>query len=385
MAFAQNNARMKRENRQKVLRIIRKAPISRADLARHTGLTRAAITNITEELLSSGLVTEGAPAGSGVGRPPVLLGINGDAKYALGLNIARRSCTVGVVDLCGRVLSKEQFVLNSPPTAEDALAEICRKITAHLQGLDLDRAKLLGLGVTTPGPVDAGAGRILQPPDFPLWHHVPVAGLLQERLQMAVALENTSVARALCEYDYGVGGGLSAFLLMLIDDNGIGGGLMIGGKPYKGFLELGSEIGHTCIQMDGVPCSCGGVGCLERYASIPEIVAFAQESDPRIISWEQIADGAAAGDALCLSVVEREAQYLGTGILNAVNLLSLQAVVLAGSVEYKPGPLRSAVERLVNARAIARRQRQVDILLSGVKADAGLVSAANLMLNTVFA
>ena len=162
------NADYTREyNRKAVLRILRRQAMSRAELARATGLTRAAASLIVEELLNAGVVTELAPQSAGRGRNATPLVLRPDSYYALAVDLARKGCTVGLCDIGGNLLQCREL-----PEQGDMVAAIIGALAALLE--TVDKSKVLGIGISAPGPLDCESGRILNPPRFERWHGVDI-------------------------------------------------------------------------------------------------------------------------------------------------------------------------------------------------------------------
>lgn len=351
MTHATNAAVMRASNRKLILDLIRRGPVSRAELAEHTRLTRASITQIVDELLESGLVEPcpDAPETIGsvgtLGRRRTQLMLRRRSRFVFGVHISRRRCRVGVVDLCGEVLLQDEFLLaaHTPDSAADAIAALIQAQTAALQ---LDAADILGIGVSAPGPVDHRSGVILNPPNFDAWHHTPICAMLTARTGWPALLEKDTNARALEEKYFGAAGNISGFMLVQIDD-GVGSGVVIHDKLYRGTQGLGTEIGHTTIRWDGPPCRCGSCGCLENYLRIPALLEGSRFAD-----WEQLTAHAAEPDAARL--LDDAAAYLAAALVNAFNLYDLEAVILSGDILSCPQPLLERLEPLIAARVLSR-------------------------------
>lgn len=352
MTHATNAAVMRASNRKLILDLIRRGPVSRAELAEHTQLTRASITQIVDELLDAGLVepctdvpdTSIASATS-PGRRRTLLRLRHNARFVFGVHITRRYCQVGVVDLYGDVLSSTELFLTgcTPDQVADAIAE---QIRMQSVSLHLPKDDILGIGISAPGPVDHRQGIILNPPNFDAWHNTPICDMLAARTGFATLLEKDTNARALEEKYFGAAANVSAFMLVQIDE-GVGSGVVIHDTLYRGARGLGTEIGHTTIRYDGPTCRCGGRGCLENYLRIPALLYGS-----RFATWEQLTENASDTDAAQL--LDAAAEYLTAALVNAINLYDLERVILSGEVATCPQPLLDRVNPLVCARVLSR-------------------------------
>lgn len=378
-----NSAYTKSYNRKLLLNYIHKIPHSRAELARKTGLTRAAISIIVDELLIEGIIVETGTAEANLGRKPVLLDIDPASYYALGLDISRNKCLVGIVNIKGVLVAGKEIVLNGIASAEAAVKIIVHEISVLLQERNLPSQKLLGMGVSTPGPVDVFAGKIISPPNFEMWENFEIVKELKDELHFDIFLENNSVALALAEKYFGIGKKFNSFILLTVD-LGIGSGFVINNKLYRGAGGFGGEIGHTSINYNGGLCSCGNKGCLELYASIPAVLLKVQNHDPGIKSWNAIVDRAMAGEQYFMDIVSEEAELLSTGIVNAINILELESVVLTGYIKYKPELILEKIRENVNKHAITRNVLNVKIHMSDIVHDSELIAASTVVFDNFF-
>ena len=327
---AANNAALRRENKRRILGCIRKTPLSRAQLAQKLKLTRAAVTYIADELLKDGYLTESFPKSKARGRHPVLLHIKPNRLYFGGIDVRREGIVAGVVNLAGEeIVSFFDSYGNIPPP------EHLRQIAGKLLKQSIP---LTSIGVTAPGPLDIRSGVILNPPNFEAWHNVPIADILGKGTGLPVVLQNIAEAVALEEY-YFNGMETCHALLALLVDSGIGSGIIIDGHTVNG-----SELGHTSIVLNGRPCACGNFGCLERYASMPDLL-----SETPYPTWVALMH---AQDPAAVALVEKEAVYLSQAIVNAVNILRVERVVLRGDIAYNSGRLCELINERVIARAV---------------------------------
>jgi len=377
------NAReMKAGNRLNVLRLLRRESLSRSELAETTGLTRAAMSLIVGELLVDGLVVEAGRRKSASGRRPVPVELNPEYAYSLGLTISRTGAEAGVANFCGHLLCRVPIDIQGL-TRQEAL----RRIKACLRDLMRKHAPRaghwLGLGISTPGPVDVAAGAILNPPNFDIWHDTCLAAEMKDLGLANIFLENNAQALTMAEKTYGAGRDSNSFVLLEVEA-GVGGGIVCKGELYSGWRGFGNELGHTSIDLNGPLCSCGLRGCVELYASVPNVLAKTQKlakskkSGPRIHDWRSFMDRVLAGDSSCRSLLKEQARALGTAIVNVINVLELDAVVLTGDVLYCGETLRADIERILNRTAINRWLRHVPVLLSPLGERPELMAAAGI-------
>ena len=353
MKHATNASVMRTSNRKLILNLIRQNPVSRVELAEQTNLTRASVTQIIDELLDAGLVEAiSTLEHGGLGRKRTLLALCHNARYVFGVNIRRRHCEVGVIDLYGEVLS--QRILDvSGRTADDVIRQIADTILITKKELHLDDERILGIGISAPGPVDYKKGILLNPPNFAEWHNLPVGSLLSDLTGLETSLEKDTNSRALEEKYFGAARTISNFMLVQIDD-GVGSGVIIRDRLYRGAHGMGTEIGHTSICYDGPMCSCGNRGCLETYLRIPALF-----KNTRFHSWNDLAHAdleMQAKDAG--AIIDRAAEYLSAALVSAVNLYDLEKIILTGDIASCPSPLTERLNETIRQRVLNRSSLQ---------------------------
>ncbi len=354
MRSATNSTLMRQKNEKIILSLINEEPISRAEISKRTGLTKAAVTIIVDDLKKRNIVTEKNVRVSSVGRNPVMLYLNGDCVYTIGINITRFDISVGITDLCGRVITEDVIEIKSP---DRAFADIKKVIEKQMSENGIEPSKIHKTGVVTPGPIDVENGRILNPPNFEKWHNVSVVDELKKIIGFDVIYENVSSATAICEKYFGAAKESKSFLALLVDE-GVGSGIVIDNVLFKGPCEFG----HIPIKLDGKKCGCGNRGCLEKYASVPEILAGTQYK-----SWAEAVD---ANDG----ILKQEAEYLSSAIITANNIFSLESVVLCGELSYKPEKLIEYISERISGCMLAN---------SDFKVRAGMVESEVLVASAI--
>lgn len=366
-----------------MLNIIRKKPVSRAELARLTGLTRAAITLIVDELIQEGVLEEIGMAKTSIGRKPILLDLNTQNHYALGLYISREECCISISNIKAEPIMKRDVLLEPFANAEECMNKIISSIHELIDDSELAHESFMGIGVVTPGPVDIYTGTILNPPNFDKWHNVNIVQKLQEHFRLPVYLENYSASLALIEKNYGRGVEIENFMLMVVNE-GIGAGIIMKDQLYRGVGGFGHEVGHTTINYNGPKCSCGNRGCLEVYASIPSILGAIANKGIVLSSWQDVVDRALEGDEICKKAIEDEASYLAAGITNVMNILELEAVILAGDIIYKPELLFEPLHKNIENTAITRHLRKLPVMCSSITCSVEVKAAVAVIIEEFF-
>ena len=341
-----NSSVMKQSNRKMVLGWIHRRPISRAELSDRTQLTRASITQIVDELMAEGLVTETESIGRNkLGRRQTQLAIVRDALYLAGVNLSRVGYDLGIINLAGEVLWQVSGAIRDREVCT-VLDEIAAQLKRAVQELEIPSERFYGVGVSTPGPLNRNSDTILNPPNFEAWHNVPVVQMLQARTGWNVRLANVSNAHALEELYFGIGReGVQNFILLRVDE-GVGAGIVLGGRLFSGPKGQCPEIGHVSIDRSGPLCACGRRGCWEQYISFPAVL----RGTP-FTSWPQVMDSLGknpAADAL----FQRVAADLAFELINIVNVFGLDKIILSGHFVYGGKRLADAVSRSMRDKCL---------------------------------
>jgi predicted NBD/HSP70 family sugar kinase len=338
MRAPSNSTTVRDSNRLAVLERIRlHAPITRAEIARGTGLTAATVTNIVGQLVAEQLVIETGRRTLERGQPPVELDLAAGAAFSAGLHLDRDLLSGVLVDLKGNVLASLSHHLEPPtPARAIRLLERCYRNLVRRSGVPTE--KILGAGVVTVGPLDLENGTVRGPPNFPGWEDVPLRRELESALSVPVILENNATAAAIGEHWYGIGRFEANFLYVYIG-LGVGGGLFFNDRVYRGSGLNAGEFGYLPVRFPG------GIGPLESRTSV---LALQQELGEEFASLAAISAAFDRAEPSLLAWLERAAGYLGEAVAGIDNLLDLDAVIFGGRHESRV--LEHLVE-LVRVRA----------------------------------
>ena len=271
-----NLLKVKDYNLAVVLNLIRKCePISRRDISDRTGLSFQTVTNITGNLLDSGLIREGAePLGDGV-RQSRSLEINPNAAYAVGIHIERAKLTIVLTNFDAQVLWRSRIPMTADLNAQAAMAVIQQAINEALSNTGITRELVLGVGLAVPGPLDIEAGCLLAVPNLRDWVNHPIRSELEELLRFPVVLDEDVTAIILGEQWCRHGDNYLNVLYLYVGI-GIGLGILVDGHPVRGWRGNIGQIGHIVIDPGGPPCHCGKRGCLEVYCTAEAILREAR-------------------------------------------------------------------------------------------------------------
>lgn len=353
----------KQHNRDLVLRtIFTRQPVSRAEIARITKLTRATVSELINACLAEGLVEEIGLGSSIGGKSPILLSLVADSRYLIGLNLAQEKFTGAVVNLLGEMKDTVEIPI-SDSDGQLALQYV-------FQILDQLIAKnwkpIVGIGVGTPGLVNTREGVVLNAVNLD-WQDLPLAHLLEERYHLPVQVLNDSQADAIGEFVYSGDHEPGENLVVVNVRHGIGAGLLINGQLFQGDGGSAGEIGHLMAQENGLPCRCGRRGCLETVSSakavvqravelLPEYPASELARNPEKVTLDAMVIAFQHQDALAVKVVMDAARYLGISLSNLVGTLNIQKIVLTGEMsrfgdawldEIRKSMQQSGLQRMV--------------------------------------
>src|SRR5262245_8433950 len=328
-------------NRGVVLNLIRRRqPISRADLARVSGLQRSTVSLITEQLIRERWVVNGPLGRLPRGRRPTFLRLN-ERRAILVADLRPAITTVGVADVNGRFLSQE--ALNTPAhpraTAEALAARFKRFMQSH-PDLFFE-----GIGISLPGRFDENTQRVVFAPNLK-WPEFDFKGAIERATGMRVELENAANACVFAEVWFGHTEKIRDLVVVTVSE-GIGTGVFTNGQLARGLNGMAGEFGHVSLNPEGPQCTCGGRGCWEVYASNRAAVRYYHESSsaPDGPSFQDLLALAETGDALAIRALDRMAHAIGSGMRMIVAGLAPQEIVVVGDVArqwHRFGPVIEA-------------------------------------------
>lgn len=290
------------------------------------------------------------------------------------------------VDRQGRILKRERLPTPNPNNAEEIVAAIAKAISDCDAGQE--RAKIKAISIVVPGSVHAETGFIVNAPNLPAIVNFPLGDALSAKLNRPVMLENDANAAALGEFWLGAGRG-SQTMICLTLGTGVGGGIILNGKLWRGIDGTAGEIGHMSVGPFGsLKCNCGNVGCLEVYASATAIVRMANEAleaEPNSslhsldkLTAHLVAEASQLGDELALKVFRRMGAYLGVAAANLVNIFNPEVIVIGGGVAAAFDLFAPRAREEMNERAFPVPAQRCQIVKAECGDDAGLLGAAHL-------
>ena len=338
--------------------------ISRADVARLSGLSRSTVSGIAAELLDGGLVHELRAGQSSGGRRPILLGLVDRARVVLGVDIGAAHVGVVLTDLRGRILHRDVRRLDARDQAERALGVAVELGQAALQTTE---APLLGVGLGLPAPLDPQSLRP-HPAILPGWRDVDAIERIREAFDAPVRADNDANLGALAELWWGAGRGQRNLVFVKVA-TGVGAGIIIDGRVVAGAHGLAGELGHLSIDPNGPPCMCGGNGCLNVLVGTKALLDRARARLPHFPG-SALADGpldlpalvraALGGDPLAREIMAFAGARLGTGLGNLMNVLDPSVLVLGGEITEAGEALLRPVREAVLSRTLTGGEAAAD-------------------------
>ena len=394
-----NLPRMGDFNAAVVLDAIRRSVdgLSRVELGHATGLSAQTISNICRRLLDQEMVVEAGKASSGPGKPRTLLKLNPGGVYAVGVHLDPAVITFAILDLTGAVVHRSRRATPAVSDPDHLIGQIAAEIEDLIRGSGVDRTKIAGLGVATPGPIDFDRGTVVDPPHLLGWHLVPLRDALARATGLTVFVDKDVTAAAVAEMWAGGASGAGSFLFFYIG-TGIGAGLVLRDEVVRGESHNSGEIGHIIVDHTGPLCDCGSRGCIAVTCTPESMVleaeaagllaassthAGAHETDER---FSALCDLAADGSVAASAILERSAVRVAKGVSVITNLLDVDRVVFGGPYwtrlrELYLRRMPALLDRLTVARSIHR----IDVVGTGVGEDVGAIGAACLVLDHALA
>jgi predicted NBD/HSP70 family sugar kinase len=325
-------------NRDIVLELIRASqPISRADLARRSGLGRSTISQIVEQLIGENWVREGAMGSLPRGRRPTMVGLNEDL-LAIAVDIHPKQASVALVDLNGRLLSRSLTPLTSDP--EDSM----RLIIECMQRMHrtTPRKSIEGIGISLPGRVNPATQRMIFAPNLK-WPEFDIKKTVQTRMGLPVFLENDATACLLAELTFARMDGIRDAVLVAVAE-GVGTCVLANGQLVGGHNGMAGEFGHIPIDPNGPRCGCGKNGCWELFSSSRAALRYYRELKPKgpVVGFRELLNFAEEGDPAAAQALTTQAMWIGRGLRMIIASVSPSTILIAGdltSAWHRFGPV----------------------------------------------
>jgi predicted NBD/HSP70 family sugar kinase len=366
-----------------VLDLIRNGRAStRGEVLDSTGLSRMTVAQRIDALLTAGLIVEG-PAGLATGgRRSKSLQFNAEHSRVLAATVDTTHTRVAVTDLAGRVLIDDRVDVAVASGPQRTLDEITRTALALLENAEVDRESVCGLGVSVPGPIDPESGRPSQPPIMPGWDAYPIADHLQAALSLGPVLAaNDADAAALGEHTAGHPDARALCLVKV--STGIGTGIVIDGRTYRGADGGAGDVGHVRLRdHPDARCQCGARGCLAAVASGRAVATRLRELGRDAYSGRDVGDLLAAGDADAARLTQEAGLRIGEVMATVVCVLNPQVMVIGG--DLASAPLLAGIRETLYRLSLPRATRHMALELGVLGDDAAIVGLTRMVVDHEF-
>jgi predicted NBD/HSP70 family sugar kinase len=376
---------LRRLNRLRVIRALRdEHQISRADIARRTGLSRSTVSSLVADLQADGLVVErpepGLAHGSQGGRPPIMLSFDASAGAAVGIDFGHSHLRVAVSDLASTILAERSRPLDTDHDAQQGLDAAADLVADTLADAGVARSAVLGAGMGLPGPIGSGEGVVGTSAILPGWIGMTAEAEMRRRLDIPVMVDNDANLGALAEAAFGAGRDAGDLVYLKVS-SGIGAGLILNGRLYRGSGGLAGELGHVLVNPDGIVCRCGNRGCLETVAATGALIDLLRRSHGEDLTVQAMLDLAHAGDAGCRRVIHDAGRALGQVVATLFNVLNPELVVVGGELARAGELLLAGVRESVARSALPEASRAADVVVGTLRDRAQVLGALALVVS----
>ncbi len=394
-----NLPRMGDFNLTVILDAIRRSPggLSRVELAQIVGLSPQTISNISRRLLDQSLIVEAGKEGTGPGKPRTMLRLNPAGMYAVGVHLDPAVMTFVVLDLVGAMVRHSRVKTPTGADPDAVIGTIAAEIHQLIEDSGVDRTKIAGLGVASPGPIDLEEGTVIDPPLLLGWDRVPLRDALAGATGLPTLVDKDVTSAAVAETWAGGPSGAGSFVFMYMG-TGIGCGIVLNDEVVRGTSGNAGEIGHIMVDPDGPPCDCGIRGCV-KSSCIPQVLVAQAEaagvldgarhdnSAPAVQdSFAELCAAAYAGNEKAAEIIDKSAVLVARAVSAVTNTLDVDRVVFGG-------PFWTSLSRaylaqmpaLVEENSATRKIHAIEVVGTGVGEDVAAIGAACLVLEHMLA
>jgi len=300
-----------------------------------------------------------------------------DKRYILSVDLGATNIKLGLLDR-NRIILKQILPTKDFSSREELLSGLSQNLSRLLAKRKVSKKDVLGVGIGAPGPIDSRKGIVHYFPNLKGWRNVPLKQIMQKKTGFPVFVDNDANLMCLAEARIGAARGRQNVVALTLG-TGVGGGIVIEGKLYRGANLVAGEIGHIPLNETGPKCNCGGIACLERYIGNRYILKKAITVFGKDISLEKLTLLARQGNAQAKAVWQAAAMHLGICLSGIVNFLNPDAIVIGGGVANAGRLILDTVRKVIKTRAMSPQAKTVKILKAKLGNDAGILGAALLV------
>jgi predicted NBD/HSP70 family sugar kinase len=336
------------------------------------------VSSLIADLQADGLVVErpepGSAHGAQGGRPPILLSFDASAGAAVGVDFGHSHLRVAVSDLASTILAERTRALDTDHDAQEGLEMAAELVVETLADAGVARETVIGAGMGLPGPIDQGDGTVGSSAILPGWIGMAAASELRRRLDIPVMVDNDANLGALAEAAFGAGRAAGDLVYLKVS-SGIGAGLILNGRLYRGSAGLAGELGHVLVDPDGIVCRCGNRGCLETIAATSALVDCLRPTHGEDFTVAAMLEAARTGDAACQKAIADAGKALGQVVATLLNVLNPEMLIVGGDLAGAGDLLLDGVRESVARAALPETSRGAQ-LVTGVLGERAQVLGA---------
>ncbi len=316
------------------------------------------------------------------------------SRYAAGVDLGGTTISTAIVTADGKLVARTKTLTEAKNGVQSVVDKICTTVREACQQISLEPNELVTIGLGSPGPLSTKTGVVIDAPNLIGWVNVPLRDMVQQQFKPPVFLDNDANAAAYGEFWVGAGKGVRNLIVLTLG-TGIGGGLIIEGKLYRGPDDTSGEIGHITVLLDGPLCKCGNRGCLEALSSATalvnrtidalrlgtrSIISELCQNDLSKITAKMVYEAARQNDKLALELFHETGFYLGVACANLVNIFNPEMIIFFGGMINAGELLFAPVREEIKKRAFALPASRVQVVPAILGNDAGAIGAAGIAL-----
>ncbi|HEY8390265.1 MAG TPA: ROK family protein [Clostridia bacterium] len=376
--LGKNSKDLKELNKKLILKLIcLNNQLSRIQLSKMTSLSKMTITNITSELINDEWIEESASQPSTTSGPkPVNLIISEKAPKLLGLAFRRKRIGVVVTSLDFKILHQKYVGYTDEDSVQDIL-NICYSLIDEA----IEKYTIIGIGVTSPGPVDSQSGTILNPPNMGQINNIEIVKILENRYGLKVHLNKDTQGSAIAEKFWGNGKDINEFIYYSYA-SGIGASIISGGILYQPHDSYAGEVGHMSLSFNGPKCKCGNNGCLEVFCSASKLT---QEINERLNTNYSFLDCMNAYEnPKTYDIFETQINFMAISMISLINAFNPSCIIIGDRGSELPQPLIDKLTKKINDTIFAKQHKYIPVIKSRFGRDSALYGSAAIVADSIF-
>lgn len=355
-------------NENRVLALLNQSRLSQAEVARLAGLAPSTVSNIVRDLVDRGVVTISQEQGR-------LLELSRTDTRTIGIDVGHRHIAVAAVSLAGEIVAQEREPIGGQESAAEAVGIIKRLFSTVMQHEQVQGGRLLGVGMGVPTPIEAKTRQVAAPSILPGWVGVDMVHLVSESLGLPVQIENDANLGALAERAWGAGRDVESLAYLKLSE-GVGAGLILDGRLYRGRHGIAGEIGHTTMDEFGRVCRCGNRGCLETLVAARTVTDLLEPLRGPGLTISDVERLAEEGDVACARVLSDTGRWIGIALANLCNVFNPELVLLGGELSQAARFMLPPMREVIRRQGIPVATQDLRIEAGALGSDAHVLGAA---------